>query len=110
VFLIDDHHGRVSSVLRQLRQCLDDADEAVRVERCIVLLGQPQGPLLPIRHLLTFAHILTEQMLADLRESRLVGRDRDLAVVGLTVDKARKALVELHGGEVPSKDVQVALE
>ena len=110
MFLIDDHHGRVSSVLRQLRQCLDDADEAVRVERCIVLLGQPQGPLLPIRHLLTFAHILAEQMLADLRESRLVGRDRDLAVVGLTVDKARKALVELHGGEVPSEDVQVALE
>lgn len=110
MLLIDDHHGRVPSLLSQLSQCLDDTDKAVRIERGIVLLGEPQGPLFPIRHLLTLAHILAEEMLADLRESRLVGCDRDLAVVGLTVDEARKALVELHGREVPREDVQVALE
>ena len=48
MLLIDDHNGRVPSLLSQLCQCLDDTDEAVRIERGIVLLGEPQGPLFPI--------------------------------------------------------------
>ena len=31
MLLIDDHHGRVPSLLSQLSQCLDDTDEAVRI-------------------------------------------------------------------------------
>lgn len=110
VLLILDHDRCVPSLLSKLGKGFDNADQAVGIESRIVLLRESEGPLFPIGHLFALAHIFSEQVLADLRQARLVGSDRDLAVVSLTVDKAREALVELHRWEVPCKDVQVALE
>ena len=49
-------------------------------------------------------------MLGDLGQAGLVRGNAHLPIVGLRVNEVRKQLVELHGWEVSSKHVQVALE
>ena len=60
--------------------------------------------------MLTFAHLLLKEMLADFRKTGLVGSNADLTVVGLSVNEVNEEFVELHGWEVSRKYVQVALE
>ena len=110
VLLVLQMQLRVTFLLCHLSKYVDDLNQAKGVECRIMLLRQPQRPLLPIGHLLALAHLLVQKVLGDLSQTRLVRSYAHFAVVGLSVDEVGEELVEFHRREVPRKDVQVALE
>ena len=59
----------VTLLLSQLCENADDLNEAEGIKCGVVLLGQAKGSFLPVGHLLALAHLLVEQVLADLSEA-----------------------------------------
>ena len=59
----------VTLLLSQLCENADDLNEAEGIKCGVVLLGQAKGAFFPVGHLLALAHLLVEQVLADLSEA-----------------------------------------
>jgi len=69
MFLILKEQLGVAFLDSHFSEDVDDLDQAEGVQSRVVLLREPQGTSLPVRHLLSFAHLLVEEVLGDLGEA-----------------------------------------
>jgi len=89
---------------------LYDANEAIGVERTVMLLRQPQRSPFPVGHLLHFANLFPINSQSDFGQAGLLFDEVNFPEIRLCIDKVFDVFDPLHVGQLLGKLVNVRAE